>query len=94
MKAKFCWTCGSEKDPRDFPHDSAQYDGLAAECARCAECREIARRLDGIDGPRTTPIEGEGRSKAPRNITASAREHHLAAGLRRRPASGLMPTEV
>lgn len=94
MKAKFCWTCGSEKDPRNFPPDSEQYDGRAAECARCAECREMARGMDGETGPRTTPIEGEGRRAAPRNITASSRAHALASGLRRRSTSGLVTTEA
>lgn len=92
--SKFCWTCGAEKDVRDFRPDSAQHDGLMAECKRCAECREIARRLDGETGPREYAIEGEGRRSAPRNPTASARAQHLSNALRRRSASGLVTTEV
>jgi len=91
---KWCWTCGEQKALYLFAAAPDQYDGLAAECLRCAECREIARRLDGQTGPRTTPIEGEGRRKpaywlAPLERAASLATLSWQSSLRARPRSGL-----
>lgn len=92
--SKFCWTCGAEKDVRDFPWDLEEYDGLRFECGRCAEMRQLAAELDGLDAPPAHPIEGQGRRKAPRNPTASAHAAALSSALRRRPSSGLVTTEA
>lgn len=92
-RAKFCWTCGGEFDVTRFEVDVEQYDGLSAECKRCEECREMARRMDGETGPRTYRIEGEGRRKAPKargRLTRAGLD--LQASLRRRPRSGLAAT--
>lgn len=92
--SKFCWTCGDEKSLYAFAPDPEQYDGYAAECKRCAECRELARRMDGEAGPRAYRIEGEGRRRAPSNPAASALIRSVSTGLRRRPTSGLMAVEA
>lgn|GEM_PF-2189185 len=91
LPGKFCFTCGEVKDPRDFNRDPAQHDGLGAECARCHEAREMARRMDGEVGPRQYAIEGEGRKRAPFAPELTMRAVALAQNLRRRPTSGLVP---
>lgn len=93
-REKFCWTCGDIKDVSRFSVDTAQHDGLSAECVNCEDGRNMARAMDGETGPRTYPIEGEGRKKAPHNYLAADATRNLNAALRARPTSGLMSQDT
>lgn len=93
MKIKWCWTCGGNLDVRDFNPKPDEHDGLAAECKRCEEMREVARQIDGETGPRQYRIQGEGRKSAPRALGRDRAALALDAALRRRPRSGLLNME-
>ena len=93
MKIKWCWTCGGNRDPRDFNEKPSEYDGLAAECKRGEEARELARKLDGETAPRTYSIQGEGRKAPPLALGQDRTALALDAALRRRPRSGLLNVE-
>jgi hypothetical protein len=93
MTGKFCWTCGDQKALHLFSTKLDEYDGLAAECKRCEECREMARQLDGATAPRRYEIEGEGRTQAPLSFGRDRLTLGLNSMLRRRPRSGLMSAE-
>ena len=95
VPGKWCWTCGTRKNLSDFNEKVDEYDGLQAECKRCEECREMARRIDGATGPRTYAIEGEGRTQAPTPpLHVLLGERALEASLHVRPVSGLASVEV